>query len=115
MEEKITPLAPADGAKCAKSLPHFNAKWRQTPEAITKILPEWKYFDYEEAVGAPRADIRASWKPWQESELGVDCRYPLAGESRTKWFCYLQKSNGAPVKKDGQWLQHRPVRRECYG
>jgi len=112
--DKVTPLSPADGAACSKSLPHFNAKWRQTSSAIIKMLPELRYLEYEELVGPAENEIRESWKSWERSELGIDCRYPLAGESRTKWFCYLQNANGAPIKENDQWLEYRPVLRECH-
>lgn len=115
MQDKLTNLAPKDGAACVKSLPHFNAKWKQTQEAITKVLPEEQYAEYDEKVGPSNSVVKNSWKKWQDSELGVSCRYPLAGESRTKWFCYLQTENGAPIKQDGAWLQYRPVLRECDG
>ena len=113
MKDKLTPLAPKDGAACSKSLPHFNSKWQQSRESIVKVLAEEKYAHYDEQAGQERADIRETWKTWQQSELGVACRYPLAGESRTKWFCLLQRENGAPVKQDGSWLEYRQVLRGC--
>ena len=112
--EKITKLSPADGAGCSKSLPHFNAKWQQRPDSITKILKEEYYPHYDEAVGPLNPEMRKKWKTWQESELGVACRYPLAGESRTKWFCYLNSANGAPIKENGAWKEYRPVYRGCH-
>jgi len=111
--DKITPLSPKDGAQCSKSLPHFNSKWRQRPDAITKIIPEEKYVEYDKIVGESKPEISMLWKKWNQSDLGVDCRFPLAGESRTKWFCYLQQHNGAPIKEDGKWKEYRPVLREC--
>ena len=78
------------------------------------MLPELRYLEYEELVGPAENEIRESWKSWERSELGIDCRYPLAGESRTKWFCYLQNANGAPIKENDQWLEYRPVLRECH-
>jgi len=113
--DKLTPLAPKDGANCSKSLPHFNSKWQQTQEAIVKILPEEMYESYDEMVGPSKKEIKDSWKMWDESKLGVACRYPLAGESRTKWFCYLKQENGAPIIQEGKWLQYRDVRRNCDG
>jgi hypothetical protein len=108
MPDKITPLSPKDGAECSKSLPHFNAKWSQTDEAITKVFCEERYPNYDEIVGVDQSEIRENWKPWEESILGLDCRYPLAGESRTKWFCYMWK-NGAPIRQNGGWLEFRDV------
>jgi len=113
--DKLTPLAPKDGANCSKSLPHFNSKWQQTQEAITKVLPEEKYEEYDTLVGPEREEIKNSWMSWDQSNLGVACRYPLAGESRTKWFCYLRQENGAPILQEGKWLEHRPVTRSCDG
>ena len=113
MPDKVTPLSPKDGAACSKSLPHFNAKWRQTPSSITKVLSEEKYPEYDKAVGPSIPEIRNSWKTWQESELGVEYKYPLAGESRTKWFCHLRRDNGSPIKQNGEWSQYRPVVRGC--
>ena len=115
MEDQIKSLIPDDAVACSKSGPHFEAKWKQSPESITKILKEEYYEEYESLVGPSKVDISSKWKTWQESELGVACRYPLAGESRTKWFCYLNSQNGAPFKKDGKWAEYRPVFRSCDG
>ena len=111
--EKISPLAPKDGANGAKSFPHFNTKWRQLPTEITKVLPEETYPHYDALVGPSTKDSKQEWLPWNDSVLGVDYKYPLAGESRTKWFCYLTQERGIPIKKDGEWLQYRPVLNEC--
>tara|TARA_R110000737_G_scaffold46137_1_gene66166 strand:+ start:197 stop:1012 length:816 start_codon:yes stop_codon:yes gene_type:complete len=113
--EKITPLSPKDGANGAKSFPHFNKKWRQLESGITKVLPEESYPEYDKLAGPKREDISSKWLGWHDSILGVDYKYPIAGESRTKWFCYLTRDKGVPIKENGEWLQYRPVLSDCDG
>jgi hypothetical protein len=115
MEEKINSLIPEGAEACNLSGPHFNAKWSQSDDSITKVMKEEYYDDYEEQVGPSDARIRHKWKTWNESQLGVACRYPLAGESRTKWFCFLDPRNGSPIKENGVWKEYRPVFRSCDG
>ena len=119
MPHKITPLMPDDDSKSSggpqTSKIYFDKKWAQTEKAITKTLSEQEYPEYSKAAGPSIKEIKESWKGWDNSMLGVDCRYPLAGESRTKWFCYLRRDNGAPIKENGEWVQYRSVLRDCDG
>lgn len=96
------------GRDCAISFPHFNKKWKQEPRKISKVLDEETYANYDKLVGDPRPDIRNSWKSWYNSILGVDYKFPLSGESRTKWF-YMLDQKGSPIQVNGSWIQYREV------
>lgn len=96
------------GMNCAISLPHFNKKWKQESRTITKVLEEETYKDYDEAAGPSRPDIKTSWRCWYDSVLGVDYKFPVAGETRTKWF-YLHDQKGSPIQVNGSWAQYREV------
>lgn len=96
------------GRNCAISLPHFNSKWEQNSKKICKILKEETYSNYDKMVGPSRVDIKSSWKSWYDSILGVDYKFPISGESRTKWF-YLLDHKGSPLKINDSWVQYREV------
>ena len=86
------------GGACAKSEPHFLRKWFQMEDYIARVVPEEVKPEYNNLVGPSRADISSKWKPWNQSQIGVDYynvlkRLSGAGPSRTKWFminCLLE-------------------------
>lgn len=86
------------GEKCARSEPHFYAKWRHTPTEIRQVIPEETYEKY--SLGPSRDDISDSWKNWSESKIGIFFRermiYNNGGPSRTYHF---RLENGLEYRK----------------
>jgi len=83
-----TPLQPQDGLMGSKSGPFFQKKWviGNNNTTISRTLEEEDY-NHKYDLGAPRGDIRDSWKEWCKSVIGLEFGVrPNQGPSRTHHF-----------------------------
>lgn len=75
------------GHGCKQSEPHWNSKWEgKFDDAIVKMIPEERYEHWNLFLGQERPDIRATWKKWGESKLGIDFDKLNSGPSSSSYL-----------------------------